>query len=123
MFFEIRWGDEDSSTHYVFMHETKSQEEWEKDSIQAVKNCINKYLKTTGFYASLDHLVDLSVGELEKMGYVLLVPHIFSWSGCYSIERKHHFEDDYQELEKRIGKKDLKKITDFNERKRRREDK
>ena len=121
MFFELRWGDVDSEMHFLFIHETKTQDEWEKDCIQAVKNCVDDYLKTTEFYASLDPLVTFSVDELEKMGYVLIRPNCFIWEGGYSLERADDYRNDYKELEKRIGKKNLKKITDFNKRKRGRE--
>jgi len=110
MIFELSWGGYDGSYHWLFEHDDKTQEDFQKDCNELLVKYGDEYMESEdGFWVGASDWVEYIVGKLPERGYEPVEPiHVYypELSVLRSGERV--------EWEPIVGKRLMDKAIDHN---------
>ena len=108
--YELAWvWHEDYEPHLFVSDKYKTEEEWEKDCIEAIRRVGDEYIKNEERWISMPRWIEAAAKELEKMGYKSIKPVRYSVFGGYIIEE---YSKDVREV---VGKRLFIKAVKKNE--------
>ena len=109
--YELAWmWYEGYEPHLFTSDEDKTEEEWKRDCVEAIKKVGDKYIENEDGWVSMPSWVEEACKELEKMGYKRIEPVRYSVWGGYIIN------DTSEDVKKIIGEKLFNKAFEKNKR-------
>lgn len=109
--FELKWVYYDECVYFLFIHENKTYEEFDKDICDMLIKYGDEYLAQESGYASLPSWIEYIAPKMCELGYELVEPKSKSFWGGYIISED---EDENKELINTVGRNLYNKSIEHN---------
>jgi hypothetical protein len=113
--FELAWVWHEDYVPHLFVHEEKTESQFESDVKTLFKEYGDAYLAQETSWAGASSWLDFIATKLPELGYVRVQPFQVSVFGAFIIENKEHDQDDRDFAKEFIGDELLMKAVKHND--------
>ena len=113
--FELSWKDYDCLSYWLFLHENKTQEEFDKDVRFLLKKYGDEYIDGELGWVSASSWMEYISDKFEELGYKNVEPITWSFFGASLINHDGEMSSEDIKWGEIVGNDLIKRAKEFNE--------
>jgi len=113
--FELSWNDYEGASYWLFFHENKTQEDFDKDVHFLLKKYGNEYMDSESGWVSAYYWIGYISNKFEELGYKKVEPIRWSFFGASLINHEGKMSSQDIKWGKIVGVDLINRAKEFNE--------